>query len=204
MTPIRVAIVCDFAEEQWPSMDLVAAMLLEFLARDHRGRIEAHAIRPRFVRRFTRAGNFASPMFNADRFINRFIDYPIALRSVRDCFDLFHIIDHSYSHLVHELPAGRAVLTCHDLDTFRCVLDPARERRSEPFRAMVRRIMDGFRKAERVCCVSETNCRCLPDASLFGPPLVEALACGTGAREPSSVSAHSTENLFDFPFLRSG
>lgn len=157
MTPIRVAIVCDFAEEQWPSMDLVAAMLLEFLARDHRGRIEAHAIRPRFVRRFTRAGNFASPMFNADRFINRFIDYPIALRSVRDCFDLFHIIDHSYSHLVHELPAGRAVLTCHDLDTFRCVLDPARERRSEPFRAMVRRIMDGFRKAERVCCVSETT-----------------------------------------------
>jgi len=157
MTPLRVAIVCDFAEEQWPSMDLAAAMLLGFLARDHHGRIEARAIRPRFVRRLSRLGNSTGPVFNADRLINRFVDYPRALCSVRDRFDLFHIIDHSYSHLVRELPPGRAVVTCHDLDTFRCILDPAREHRSRPFRAMVRRIMDGLHRAARVCCVSEAT-----------------------------------------------
>ena len=37
-------------------------------------------------------------------------------------FDLFHIVDHSYAHLATHLPAGRALISCHDLDAFRGVL----------------------------------------------------------------------------------
>ncbi|HKG91397.1 MAG TPA: glycosyltransferase family 1 protein, partial [Gemmatimonadaceae bacterium] len=91
---------------------------------------------------------------NADRLANRFWDYPRTLRRMRDRFDLFHIVDHSYAQLVHELPPGRAVVTCHDLDTFRCVLEPEREPRGRAFRAMVGRTLAGFRAAARVLCVS--------------------------------------------------
>jgi glycosyltransferase involved in cell wall biosynthesis len=72
-------------------------------------------------------------------------------------FDLFHLVDHSYAQLVHELPAGRAVVTCHDLDTFRCLLDPAREPRPQWFRAMTRRILQGLQRAAAVACDSEAT-----------------------------------------------
>jgi glycosyltransferase involved in cell wall biosynthesis len=43
-------------------------------------------------------------------------------------------------------------VTCHDLDTFRSVLDPDRERRSPLFRAMTRHILMGLRKAGHIAC----------------------------------------------------
>ena len=43
-------------------------------------------------------------------------------------FDVFHVVDHSYSQLVHRLPATRTVVTCHDLDTFRSILRPDEDR----------------------------------------------------------------------------
>src|SRR5262249_10506668 len=55
------------------------------------------------------------------------------------------------------LPTGRAVVTCHDLDTFRCLLEPERERRPFWFRAMVRRIESGLRAAAAVACDSEAT-----------------------------------------------
>jgi glycosyltransferase involved in cell wall biosynthesis len=72
-------------------------------------------------------------------------------------FDLFHVIDHSYSQLVHDLPAGAAVVTCHDLDTFRCVLEPERQERPLWFRLMTERILSGFRKAAHVIAVSSAT-----------------------------------------------
>ncbi len=44
----------------------------------------------------------------------------------------------------------RTVVTCHDLDTFRCVLEPERQPRPRWFRAMTERILSGFRKAAHV------------------------------------------------------
>ena len=97
-----------------------------------------------------------APAFhNADRLLNRFVDYrrqPKATGSQE--FDLFHLVDHSYSQLIHDLPPGRAVVTCHDLDTFRCVLEPERQPRPRWFRAMTERILSGFRKAAHVIAVS--------------------------------------------------
>src|SRR5262249_14392303 len=90
-------------------------------------------------RRFTR---------NADRFIDRLWSYPQMLRrEYGDSAGLFHIVDHSYSQMIHALPAGRCGVCCHDLDTFRCILQPAIEPRPWWFRQMVSHILAGFQQA---------------------------------------------------------
>jgi glycosyltransferase involved in cell wall biosynthesis len=165
MDPIRLAVVCDYPEEGWPSMDLVGEMILSHLAARHAGSIAAARVCPPFRRRLTRrpaAGRHPAAR-NADRLLNRFWDYPRALRrhARRRDFDLYHVVDHSYAQLVHALPPGRAVVTCHDLDTFRCLLDPAREPRPRWFRAMTRRTLDGLRRAAAVACDSEATRRAI-------------------------------------------
>jgi glycosyltransferase involved in cell wall biosynthesis len=140
-------------------MDLVAQVLMEKLQARHAREIEATMMRPAFRRRFTRAKAMRSSavMFNADRILNRFVDYPLAVKRCRNQFDIFHLTDHSYSHLMHHLPGECTVVTCHDLDSFRCILEPTLERRSLPFRMMTQRIVDGLRKAATVACVSEAT-----------------------------------------------
>jgi glycosyltransferase involved in cell wall biosynthesis len=141
-------------------MDLVAEMLVDHLRAEHADTVEAVAIRPKLKRRFKRLpvnGELADKTHNADRLVNRFWDYPRLLSRSRNDFDLFHIVDHSYAQLVHKLPSERTIVTCHDLDTFRCVLEPEVEPRSKAFIAMTRKILDGLRKAERVTCDSEAT-----------------------------------------------
>ena len=84
-------------------------------------------------------------------------------------FDVFHVLDHSYAQLVHRLPPDRTVVTCHDLDTFRSVLEPAAEPRSTIFNAMTRHIMDGFSRAAYVTCDTAAVREALIDANLVSP-----------------------------------
>jgi glycosyltransferase involved in cell wall biosynthesis len=172
---VRAAVVCDFAEEGWPSMELVADMLLSHLRSDHLDTVDATRIQPAMRMRFakpathTTNGNSNSAalsangnvqpgvLFNIDRVLNRFLDYPRHLRPLTTQFDLFHLIDHSYGQVIHELPPERTVVTCHDLDTFQCLLNPEAEPRSIAFKKMMSRTLSGFRKAARVICVSEAT-----------------------------------------------
>jgi glycosyltransferase involved in cell wall biosynthesis len=151
---MKVALICDYPEEGWPSMDLVGEMIgahLEPLG------IDVTRICPEFHRRALWVPGL-DPRFatNADRLINRMWDYPRHLKRIvnRGSIDLYHIVDHSYSQLVHALPAGRTVVTCHDLDTFRYVLEPDRHPRPAWFRAMIRRVMSGLAQAAAVACDS--------------------------------------------------
>lgn len=150
--PARIALICDFVEENWPSMDLVADMLFQHLQRDHEAGLQVTRVCPPMRRRFGRSPRLGvAPAFhNLDRLANRFFDYPRYLRDLRANVDVFHIVDHSYAQLVHCLPAERTVVTCHDLDTFRCLIDPAREKRPAWFRAMTSRILKGFTQAGHV------------------------------------------------------
>jgi glycosyltransferase involved in cell wall biosynthesis len=148
---LKVAICPDFREEGWPSMDRVADALAAHLAREQAGRIQADVIAPAFRRRASRMLAGKVP-FNVDRGLNRLWDYPRHAESIASAYDVFHIVDHSYSQLVHRLPAGRAVVTCHDLDTFRSILEPERERRSDAFKAMARHILRGMQLAACVTC----------------------------------------------------
>lgn len=156
---IRVGIVCDLVEEGWPSMDLVADNLLAGLRDRFAPHVHAEPLRPAMRRRATRLPLVGRrpAAFTIDRFSNRLIDYPMWLRAKREGFDLFHLVDHSYAHLVHQLPAGRTIVTCHDLDTFRSVITPDAEPRAWPFRLMTRHILSGFRRAARVTCDSRAT-----------------------------------------------
>lgn len=153
MSRLRVAVIADYLEEGWPSMDLVADMLIDRLRREH-GDIEASLIRPAMRRRATAlpvVKNIPSAI-TFDRLANRLYDYPRIASPLASRFDVFHVVDHSYSQLVHRLPGDRTLVTCHDLDTFRSVLEPARESRSLPFRRMTHHILDGLRQAGHVAC----------------------------------------------------
>jgi len=154
MKPLRIAIICDFAEEQWLSMELIAHLLFDYLSRENNASVRPALLCPPF-RRYFNGLPFSRRSWtvrNAERFINRFWNYPRWLRRYREQFDVFHIIDHSYSHLVHHLPAQRTLVTCHDLDVFRCLLEPLQAPRSRLVKLAVSRILDGLRKAAVVSC----------------------------------------------------
>jgi glycosyltransferase involved in cell wall biosynthesis len=135
-------------------MDLVADMLLDQLTQNYSNQFATSRICPPWRRRFSRAQTTPGSLLNTDRFLNRFWDYPHYLRGRKSEFDLFHLVDHSYGQLLRELPWERTLVTCHDLDTFQCLLNPEQGPRSFLFRKMMERTLDGFRRAARVCCDS--------------------------------------------------
>jgi len=157
MRPLRVAILADYKEEGWLSMDRVAEQLKAALDRipSHGAGLVATAVCPPFVRRASRLLSGGGAV-NLDRGLNRLIDYPRHASAIAAEYDVFHVVDHSYSQLVHRLPAARTVVTCHDLDTFRSVLQPQDERRGFPFRLMTRHILSGLGRAAVVTCDAAT------------------------------------------------
>jgi glycosyltransferase involved in cell wall biosynthesis len=142
---MRLAVLPDFPAEGWPSMDLCGDMLLAHLPAASR-----HV--PPFVRLFSRLPHRAG--FNADRLVNRHLVYPPFARRLAGRFDAFHVVDHSYAHLVLSLPAARTGVCCHDLDAFRCLFDPAADRRPWWFRALARRTLAGLQRAAVVFAIS--------------------------------------------------
>ena len=174
-------------------MDRVAETLHRELLRC--GEISVELVRPAMRRFFTRLPGLGRHRraFNADRFINRFLVYPALLGRMRGCFDLFHLADHSYSQLVHGLDPRRVLVTCHDLDTFQCLLEPARHPAGSAYRFMASRILAGFRKAARATCDSQATLDGVLRHGLL--PASRATLCrmgvdevffsaGTGADEP--------------------
>lgn len=155
MTRLRVAVLADFLEEGWPSMDLVAERLVAALRERDTG-IEPVLVRPPMRRRLGRLpgiGRHARARLS-DRLAGRYVDYPSWVSRRRPEADVFHVIDHSYAHLVNRLPAARTVVTCHDLDAFGPTLG-AGPRRSRILRRLVASTLRGLQSAARVVCVSE-------------------------------------------------
>lgn len=149
----RVALIADYCEEGWVSMDLVADMTFAELRAS--GALQGvQLVRPPMRRRFSEAGARAGWPFTADRVLARHWDYPRTLRRLRGDFDLYHVVDHSYAHLALALPPGRTIVTCHDIDAFRSVLEPEREPRSLVYRLMTRRLLAGLQRAARILTVS--------------------------------------------------
>ena len=177
---MRVAVICDFVEEKWPSMDLVADMLLHNLSERYASILQAERIRPPMAQRISRIpllkGTKAG--FNSDRFFGRFRDYPRWLRNMNGSFDLYHIVDHSYAHLAHYLPADRTVITCHDLDAFRCLLYPPRNRPRRTLQALARHVLHGFRKAVWVTCPTAAIRDELAAHQLFAPERITVVPNG--------------------------
>ena len=149
MNQLRLAVICDYLEEDWPSMELCAQMLIKHLQSEHAESLQVVPVCPTFQKRFQRMPWLGRKRvaLNGDRLLNRFWDYPRYLSQQLDDFDLFHVSDHTYAQLVHVLPPDRTGVFCHDLDAFRSLLEPEKEPRPAWFKAMSRRILHGFQKA---------------------------------------------------------
>ena len=173
---LRVGLVADLLEEGWPSMDLVADMLLAHVGEADRP-VETVLLRPAFRSRVGRLAGANGRPLTIDRIINRFYDYPRWLSAQADRADVFHLVDHSYAHLVSALPPGRVVVTCHDTDAFRRVLGDGVSESRLP-RRLVRRVLDGLRKAEIVACASETTRRELVTLGLVPAERTEVVVNG--------------------------
>lgn len=166
---MRTALICDYPEEQWQSMNLCSQMLLDHWHADSRWQLDP--ICPSFQHRFTRFSVIGTrkAAFNGDRLLNRFWDYPNYLKKIANQFDVFHVCDHTYAQLVHELPANRTGVYCHDIDAFRSLIEPEREPRPRWYRAMSQRILDGLQKAAIVFYSTQTVRQQLEQYQLVNP-----------------------------------
>lgn len=144
----RLAIICDYLEENWASMDLCAQMLIQHMSNLDSPFIEPVQICPKFNRRLQRVPGIGQKHFayNTDRLINRFWDYPEYLKHKvkQQNFDFYHIADHSYAQLAHVLPPERTGVFCHDIDAFRSLVEPHQEVRPGWYQAMSHRILRGL------------------------------------------------------------
>ena len=190
--PVRVGVICDFAEENWPSMDWAAEMLLASFADED---FRAQRFSPAMPRRFRRLPGMRDSRraFNMDRVLARYRDYPRLLRNAAPSCELFHIADHSYAHLALELLPQCTIVTCHDIDIFRGLLG---QRRSSALPArLARRTLRGLQSAARVICVSAaTQAELLRHGLLQSrQTIVVPNAIGNefffGAREQSQIEA---------------
>jgi glycosyltransferase involved in cell wall biosynthesis len=196
-----VGIVCDLREEGWHSMDLIADMLLAALPAAAAGEVQATRLGPTMARRATRlpivgAGDRARL---ADRLASRLWDYPrwLALRA-RD-FDVFHIVDHSYAHLVRALPAERVVVTCHDLDAVQPAV--AGEFRLQPGWWLAQHVLAGLTRAAHVACVSHATRAELIATGRVAPDRVSVVyegvhpSCTPGSTAPGGAPRRDPEIL---------
>jgi glycosyltransferase involved in cell wall biosynthesis len=140
-------------------MDLVAEMLLQGLREAHSSEVEATELRPPFVRRLTRLPRIQSrwPVTITDRLWNRLVDYPQWLRTRASGYDLFHIVDHSYAHLANQLPEGRVIIACHDLDAFASLWQAGSGPRLKLQRRISTSLLRGLLKAAVVTCDSKAT-----------------------------------------------
>jgi glycosyltransferase involved in cell wall biosynthesis len=174
-------------------MDLAAEMLLA-----EPSALEARRVCPPFRRLFTRLPMLGRmrAMVNGDRLLNRFVWYPRHLRRLTGEFDAFHVVDHSYAQLVHELPPGRTGVFCHDLDAFRCLL--GLENRPRWFRAMTRRILTGMQKAAVVFHTTDEVRRQIERHGLIDAARLVKAPLGVSAEFTADVEDDAAD---DGPFL---
>jgi glycosyltransferase involved in cell wall biosynthesis len=190
---MKLGIVCDYLEEGWISMDICAQMLHDRALKIDDLDIQPMQIRPSFQWRLKYLQKYIPKHFNGDRVLNRFVDYPQYLRSHATDYDLFHVVDHSYAHLIGSLPAARTGVYCNDLDAFRSILAPDRESRSWAFRRMSQHILTGMQKAAIVFHPTHEIGRQLVHYQLVDPALLVAAPPGVSPEyHPHPLPAEPT------------
>jgi glycosyltransferase involved in cell wall biosynthesis len=204
-TKPRLAILSDYLEENWVSMEIVADMLADALKQHCSDRCDVTQIRPEFRRRFSSllaTNKFAN---NFDRLLNRHYDYLQYLKEIVPNYDYFHIADHSYAALAHVLPPERTGVLCHDLDAFRSILNPPQERRPLWYRMMAKRILAGMRKAAVVFYHTDEVARELLEHQLVEPSRLKKAPPGVSPEykptPPESGESAVLDNVRGRPYL---
>jgi glycosyltransferase involved in cell wall biosynthesis len=167
---VKLAVFCDYLEEDWPSMDLVADMLIEHAARVPG--VSIRAIRPKRRLRLPRSNRALS---SVDRLFGRLLEYPLAVSRVPRSDSWFHIADHSYAHVALLLPRHRTGIFCHDADAFRPALAAPGTAR---LRGLARVLLSATRRAAVVFHSTDTVRRELIQSFGFDPERLVAAPYG--------------------------
>jgi glycosyltransferase involved in cell wall biosynthesis len=145
---MKLAVISDFGEENWPSMDILADELVR-RASELPG-LDVQCIRPRMLAPFKRLVNSGAQsgfVHNLDRVSGRYLEYSLRILRERARFDRFHLVDHSYAHLALFLPGRKTGVFCHDIDAFRPLYDRSAERWR---RALAATLLAGLKRANVV------------------------------------------------------
>lgn len=144
---------CDMVEERWYSMDLLADMLIEH-AREL-PYVAVKRVRPTLPYALARLDSArGAPRAERWRYwagvaFGRFVHYPLAIVPELGKHDVYHVADHSYAHVLLELPSSRSGVYCHDIDAFRPWLEPT-PTTSTAQRALARLGIAGLSRARLV------------------------------------------------------
>jgi glycosyltransferase involved in cell wall biosynthesis len=172
----KIAWLADYREEGWFSMDRVA----DALSQEKTGwkPDEQTAVwRPPY-RQYGLLHLLGRWGWNLERFANRYLHFPRWLRARQTQADIFHILDHSYAHLVHELPLHKTIVTCHDTDAFRSLRAEDAEVRPWWFRKMSRRVLTGLQKAAVIVCDSAATREALRSEHGFSSDRLRVIPLG--------------------------
>jgi len=180
---VELAVFCDYLEEDWPSMDLVADMLIE-----HAARVPGVSVRSIRPKRKLRLPHVHRALGAADRVIGRFVEYPLVISTLERRASIFHIADHSYAHLALLLPHRRTGVFCHDADAFRPALAPPG---SSKLRGLARVLLSATRRAAVVFHSTDAVRRELISTFGFNPD--KLVAAPYGVPPEFSADALSTD-----------
>jgi glycosyltransferase involved in cell wall biosynthesis len=174
---MKLGIVRHYLEEGWISMDISGERLLAGGISSHQENrvnladldISLVEILPPFRWRLKSCEQYLPNYAKIHRFSNRFIDYPQYLSQRVTEWDFFHIVDHSYSHLVHSLPAAKTGVYCADLDAFQSILEPEKHPHNWLYRRMSEHILTGMQKASIIFCPTAEIRRQIKSYQLIDP-----------------------------------
>ena len=180
-----------FRQEGWHSMDLCADMLIKYAPAE----TELEIGLPKYRKIL---GYLPSKKaINFDRWFNRWKVYPGHLEKLWSWRGHFHIVDHSYAHLANHLPKGSVGVYCHDLDAFRCILEPETERRPEWFQKMMEKVLEGLIRARLVFCSTDMTRKKLMELGYWKPESIQVVPYGVaeefiaeGPRESGNYILH--------------
>ncbi|HEY4184699.1 MAG TPA: glycosyltransferase family 1 protein [Polyangia bacterium] len=109
VTPLSVALLHNYRDEQQPSMRLYAERLGDALARRD---VQVKRVRPPgVVPDAWRTGS--TGWSKIDGYVGRFAVYPRLVQNLGT--DVVHVVDHGQGYLVARLDSSRTVVTCHDV-----------------------------------------------------------------------------------------
>ncbi len=87
-----------------------------------------------------------SGLAEIQRYVARYALYPRRVRRARA--DVFHVLDHSYAHMLHNRRAHPCVITVHDLLPVITVQRPDTDLRARIRNWLLRRVLEGLRLAD--------------------------------------------------------
>jgi len=123
-----------------------------------------------YLKKLFKEADIISPSSKINPKIYKILIYPTRLFQLRKKYDIYHIIDHSYSYLINFLPKNKTVITCHDLI-------PLRIKNFLSVKSILsfKYYISGLKKAKKIIAVSENTKKDLIEILRINPKKIEVI-----------------------------